>query len=127
MFGSNKMKIESGNLNKKIEAGDIKIGECFVHNHTLFMRTNDFSILPGNVGCAPVRVVQLSTGKLNGFLETDKVESINTKVVIETITKAKDLDRTYCTRCKQHNRITTSKICAKCGWGRGNDILSEED
>ena len=59
------MKVEFVMKNILTRAGDIKIGECFMHANTLYMRTEgNFSSAPGR---GSVRMVEIENGHENGI------------------------------------------------------------
>jgi len=74
------MKIENVCRASEVLVGSIKIGECFLYDNELHMRTNGaFSSNSDN--SFPVRIINLRTGEENGISYDKKVTPVNVKCV----------------------------------------------
>jgi len=73
------MKVENICRLSEVLAGSINIGECFLYDNELHMRTN--GAFSSNDGSFPVRIVKLSNGEENGIASDRRVMPVNVKCV----------------------------------------------
>lgn len=71
------MKISSNIKFKEVELSEILNGECFMFNNDIYIKTSGFN---SNDNGITIRVVELQTGRLVLFNETEMVNPIKAEI-----------------------------------------------